>query len=434
MTLRGADSLDKSRKGCRIYNTLLDKDLAIAQKRELALRFDLAGESWLAETLVERFNTAIDAYEAERGIQRVKPGELFVRFRGQEVTLPLLTHAMAKQLAEEKRYLWHRKRVEVTLLDHLRQVDSTATLEDVRRFVNRRLLVPRCSDGGCLDARLPDNARLIDPGKVNANRIRQPKPGDIPVPPSVCRALLEFLTGEADLGAARAKAMLDFLAAQREAFCPLRRDLEPGQAVWLAYSVKKYKQPGLQFARRILLPVVLTVFTEAEYNQSVTGLKELNTLQMEQMARVCTEAYLQGALMATVELELLYHRNFSIVDDLLRFYMQTNQVILPTPGTILDAGTAMTHKRIIIALSVQGHFTKEIARLTYHTPEAVDAYLKVFQAVLVLYLYDLPVPLMARVTGRGQALIREHLEIVREHFPDRDAVRGYLREQGLEIL
>lgn len=434
MTLRGVDSLDKSRKGCRIYNTLLERDLTIAQKRELALRFDLANESWLAETLVARFNAAMDAYEAERGIQRIKPGELLVRFKGQETTLPLLTHALAKQLAEEKRYLWHRKRLEDVLLDHLRQVDSTATLTDVRCFVNRRLLVPRYTEGGCKEARLPDNARLVDPRKVNAKRIRQPKLGDIPVPPSVCRALLEFLTGEAGLGAARAKAMLDFLAAQCEAFCPPRKDLEPGQAVWLAYSVKKYKQPGFQFARRILLPVVLTVFTEAEYNQPIRDLKELNTLQMEQMARVSTEAYLQGALLATVELELLYLRNYSVIDDLLRFYMQENQVILPTPGTVLDAGCAMTHKRIIIALSVQGHFTKEIARLTFHTPEAVDAYLKVFQAVLVLYLYDLPVPLMARVTGRGQALIREHLEIVREHFPDRDAVRGYLREQGLEIL
>lgn len=90
--------MDKSRKGCRIYNCLLDTDLAIAQKRELGLRFDLSGESWLAETLVNRFNTTMDAYEAERGIQRVKPGGLLVRFRGQEVALPPLTHETATPL------------------------------------------------------------------------------------------------------------------------------------------------------------------------------------------------------------------------------------------------------------------------------------------------------------------------------------------------
>ncbi|NHM28622.1 DUF1670 domain-containing protein [Desulfofundulus sp. TPOSR] len=99
------------------------------------------------------------------------------------------------------------------------------------------------------------------------------------------------------------------------------------------------------------------------------------------------------------------------------------------------SGKPITHdKHIIITLSVQGHLTRDIARLTHHTPEAVDAYLKVFQSVLVLYLYDLPVDLMARVTGHGRYLILEHLEIVKEHFPNRNAVKGYLRKQGLKIL
>lgn len=426
--------MEKSRKGPRIYKTLLDKDLVTAQKLEVALRFDLANESWLAETLVERFNAAMDAFETEHGVQRVKPGELLVEYRGRQVTLPLLKPEWAKHLAEDRAFIRHKARVEQATLDVLRQVDPQSGLEDVWRLVNPRALLPRWEPGGCKRMRMPDSARLIDPRQIRVRPIHRPNPGEVSVPSAVRKPLLEFLTGEAGVGTARANAMLDFLAAQREAYCPLRSELKPGQAVWLALSAKKHKPPGLQFARRILVPVVLTLSTQEERARPIRDLKALNELHMEQVARVCTEAYLQGALLPQVDLQLLFLRSYSVVQMLMQNYMQLNQVILPTPGTILDAGTAMTHKHIIITLSVQGHLTRDIARLTHHTPEAVDAYLKVFQSVLVLYLYDLPVDLMARVTGHGRYLILEHLEIVKEHFPDRNAVKGYLRKQGLEIL
>lgn len=426
--------MEKSRKGPRIYKALLDKDLVAAQQRELALRFDLANESWLAETLVHRFNVAMDAHEAEQGIHRVKPGEWLVHYRGQDITVPLLTSAWAKQLADERSFIRHKTRVEHAILDALRQVAPSSTVDDVWKLATPRSLLPRWEAGGCKRTRMPDTARLIDPRQLAVKQLPRPQPGEVPVPAAVRKPLLAFLAGEAGIGPAQANAMLDFLAAQRESYCPPRDALKPGQAVWLALSVKKHKPPGLQFARRIVLPVILTLSTEAERTRPIPNLKALNEVQMEQVARVCVEAYLQGALLPQVDLELLFLRSYSALQMLLQNYMQLNQVILPTPGTVLDAGTAMTHKRIIIGLSVQGHFTREIARLTYHTPEAVDAYLRVFQSVLVLHLYNLPVDLMARVTGHGRSLIEEHLAIVREHFPDREAVKGYLREQGLEIL
>ncbi|NHM25708.1 hypothetical protein G7K71_01485 [Desulfofundulus sp. TPOSR] len=135
--------MEKSRKGPRIYKTLLDKDLVTAQKLEVALRFDLANESWLAETLVERFNAAMDAFETEHGVQRVKPGELLVEYRGRQVALPLLKPEWAKHLAEDRAFIRHKTRVEQATLDVLRQVDPQSGLEDVWRLVNPRALLPR---------------------------------------------------------------------------------------------------------------------------------------------------------------------------------------------------------------------------------------------------------------------------------------------------
>lgn len=376
----------------------------------------------------------MDAHESEHGIQRLKPGEWLVRYHGHDVAVPLLTSPWANQLAEDRSFVRHKARVESSILDLLRQVEPRSTVDDVWRLATPRSTLPRWETGGCKRTRMPDNARLIDPRQLKIQPLHRPLPGDVPIPPVVCNPLVQFLTGDAGVGSAQANAMLDFLAAQRESYCPPRAQLKPGQAVWLALSVKKHKPPGVQFARRVQLPVILTLSTEDEQARPIPNLKALNEVQMGQVARVCIEAYVQGALLPVVDLELLFLRSYSVLQMLLQNYMELNQVILPTPGTVLDAGTAMTHKRIIIALSVQGHFTREIAGLTHHTPEAVDAYLRVFQSVLVLYLYDLPVDLMARVTGHGRSLIEEHLAIVREHFPDREAVKGYLREQGLEIL
>lgn len=66
-----------------------------------------------------------------------------------------------------------------------------------------------------------------------------------------------------------------------------------------------------------------------------------------------------------------------------------------------------------------------------HSPEAIDRYVVDFHATLILYLYDVPPFLAARVMRRGIGLIREHLALVHENFPDKDAVKEHLRRYTL---
>ena len=66
-----------------------------------------------------------------------------------------------------------------------------------------------------------------------------------------------------------------------------------------------------------------------------------------------------------------------------------HDIIIPTPGTILDAGRAMTHKDIIVRLHLKGHTVSEIARITYHSTRSIDSYIGTFEAVLILYLYSM---------------------------------------------
>ncbi|MDH7577318.1 MAG: DUF1670 domain-containing protein [Bacillota bacterium] len=80
-------------------------------------------------------------------------------------------------------------------------------------------------------------------------------------------------------------------------------------------------------------------------------------------------------------------------------------------------GRTLTHKTIVVELALQGLTTQEIARRIYHTPEAVDNYLRIFDRVLLMCYYKLPLSAMVRVTGYSQRLLEEHLALAEKHFP-----------------
>ena len=115
-----------------------------------------------------------------------------------------------------------------------------------------------------------------------------------------------------------------------------------------------------------------TLYTEEELNNKPKNLQHFNEIMMKQLARITIEAYLQETLLPQDELQLFYLRSYSVLGRLLKKYMKTNKCILPVPGSILDAGSMFTHKELVIDLSMQGYYTNEIAKKTYHDPRSVD--------------------------------------------------------------
>jgi hypothetical protein len=63
----------------------------------------------------------------------------------------------------------------------------------------------------------------------------------------------------------------------------------------------------------------------------------------------------------------------------------------------------------------------------------VDAYLKVFDSVLILHLYNLPLKLIARVLNRGESLIEEYLDLVKENLKEVGEIRIYLQSRGIKL-
>jgi hypothetical protein len=63
--------------------------------------------------------------------------------------------------------------------------------------------------------------------------------------------------------------------------------------------------------------------------------------------------------------------------------------MLPTRGNIHDMSGAITHKREIITLYLEGYFTPEIAMKTKHSNEAVDRYIRDFNRVQLLWKHGI---------------------------------------------
>jgi len=93
--------------------------------------------------------------------------------------------------------------------------------------------------------------------------------------------------------------------------------------------------------------------------------------------------------------------------------MERENKVLPTRGIMHDIGRAVTHKRIIINLYLQGYLVPDIARKASHSETAVDRYIKSFNKVRMLK-DRLDVKEISRTLEMSEYLVKEYLEIIDE--------------------
>ena len=97
-----------------------------------------------------------------------------------------------------------------------------------------------------------------------------------------------------------------------------------------------------------------------------------------------------------------------------REYMERTKEVVPTRGTVHDLGRAITHKRIIIRLYLEGYLTPEIARRTKHSEEACDRYIRAFNKVRMLADRNMSVEEIARTLEMSSFTVKEYLNIYSE--------------------
>lgn len=276
--------------------------------------------------------------------------------------------------------------------------------------------------------------------ELDAERVRRWTEREPPRPahrPETFAQLAQFLGEQAGIPPAIREPMILDLMSLRARFCPRLTTLRTGQMPLAAMHVKAGRQLWLATRYQALAPVLVSLLADGEATKlrahPLPTYQALIESYGRRMGRVLVEAYTQDGLLSHMELQWLFLTSIGTVSRALDWYQRQHQVILPSPGTVLDMGRTLTHKDLVVRLHLEGLTVLEIARKTYHHPRSVDAYLKGFDSVLILRLYGLPPSLMARALGRGESLVHEYLELIEEHLKEVEEMRAYLGKRGVQL-
>ena len=196
-----------------------------------------------------------------------------------------------------------------------------------------------------------------------------------------------------DKGAITAKAIIEDIITLIEDYflvSPLDHDLHYlhyGQLIWMAVPTDEYPKRGKAIADTRMMPVILSFLTDADIDHLANGFDSL-TLRKNRLVRWVNEAFDQGALLTQLDLAIL----LGVCDAVVSKYvndLSRQGILLPTRGNIQDLSGAITHKREIITLYLEGYLTPDIALKTNHSKEAVDRYIRDYHKVDTLWKHGI---------------------------------------------
>ena len=190
--------------------------------------------------------------------------------------------------------------------------------------------------------------------------------------------------------------------------------LSYGHLVWMAVPIEERPEKGKSIIKTRMKPVILT-FLAAEDLQAFRNGSTSRQLRINRLVRWCHQAYDQGALLTQLDLAVLLNTCDATVCDYVNDWQKTTGEILPTRGNIHDLSGAITHKKEIITLYLQGHLTPRIAAKTKHSKEAVDRYIRDYECVKVVRAATADIDKISQITRLSKRVISQYLDLMPQH-------------------
>jgi hypothetical protein len=184
-----------------------------------------------------------------------------------------------------------------------------------------------------------------------------------------------------------------------------------GELVWMAVPVDEYPQRAKSIAATRMKPVVLSFITDEDISHIAHGF-DSKSLRKKRLTRWVDQAFDQGALLTQLDLSML----LGVCDAVVSQYVneiQKEGVLLPTRGNIHDLSGAITHKREIITLYLQGNLTPDIALRTHHSKEAVDRYIKDYHKVEILWKHQITnLDQISQLTRLSKKVAQQYVDLL----------------------
>ena len=185
-----------------------------------------------------------------------------------------------------------------------------------------------------------------------------------------------------------------------------------GKLVWMAVDINDKPKRGQSIAQTRLKPVVLTFLADEDVQAIKHGFSS-RQMRIRRMVRWCDEAFDQGALLNQLDLALLLNCCDAVVSQYVNEYQKVSGKILPTRGNIHDLSGAITHKKEIIALYLQGYLTPTIASKTNHSKEAVDRYIRNFESVRTVVKHGIKnIDEIVQITKLSKKVVQQYVDLL----------------------
>jgi len=202
-------------------------------------------------------------------------------------------------------------------------------------------------------------------------------------------------------------------------YTPERKQMLPGQALWLAVAVDDKPGVGKPLWMSRLVPVVVTLVGKSDIERMIREGKNHLEIRPDVVARMLKEAYAQGGVLGFHDVALLLGISQSSVARAVRDWHKAHpDQVLPYRGTVHDMGCTTTHKKQAIELKLMGCLTQEIARRLHHDPESIDIYQVDFERVWQLHKGGRDENQIAFLTQISRSVVRQYIEIIDNHVVD----------------
>jgi hypothetical protein len=125
---------------------------------------------------------------------------------------------------------------------------------------------------------------------------------------------------------------------------------------------------------------------------------------------MCQEAFQQGGLLTLEDLANLFNCGVrTLVNDLAD--LRKEKIVPALRSTTKDMGRAITHRRLIVTLWLQGFEYSEIARKASHSVDSVANYVDKFKRCVALFASGFDVDTVALMAKLSTPLTKEFQRI-----------------------
>jgi hypothetical protein len=187
--------------------------------------------------------------------------------------------------------------------------------------------------------------------------------------------------------------------------------IKQGQMVWHAVPVDEYPSKAKSMEQTKLKPVVLDIIADDDIDAIKDNLHH-REIRIKKIERWTSQAYEQGAVLSQLDLAVLLGTHEHTAGQYVREYYSLYGRHLPTRGHIQQIGSGQTHKKQIISLYLKGYLTPYICQRTNHSKDAVERYLRDYEAVALLYPKFNDIKTISLITRLSTSVVNQYIDLM----------------------